>query len=477
MTTVHVKFPSEAAHAPVTVPAPATPAGVCAAVLAARPDLGKLLDAKGQYAGFELSLVDPKTGRPMDPGVDDAIPNDAKMELVLSKGYAVRAFAPVRKYVVGRFSGEKPPKFKSGRATAVEWQLCRQRSDMTTSAGREPNLQLVSESKKGGRVQFNGSRESGSLGNFFLLMMQANTTDVCAIPMEQWYNFRPVANRRVISLEEAEERLEARGRHTTSTSQWLEKAAGLKGGGGGDLEDDALSDSDDADRFKTQAGDTDSDDDDNEYDKKKKRRKKGGAGGGVGVKQEPIEDEAKAGDDVGEAPGARGIVKAEGDDWEHDAGASDDEDSDSEFVDPDQEELHPFLLQQRNKAEQAQVQKAQAAARAAQQAAAAAAAAVGKTEPVAAGVKRPRETSPGAANVPVKVQKTEAKPEAATRPIEVALRAILRGGSKVTTKDVTKQLRKKGLLNTDADKDELKSTIGRVAKIMKEGNASYVVLK
>ena len=300
MTTVHVKFPSEAAHAPVTVPAPATPAGVCAAVLAARPDLGKLLDAKGQYAGFELSLVDPKTGRPMDPGVDDAIPNDAKMELVLSKGYAVRAFAPVRKYVVGRFSGEKPPKFKSGRATAVEWQLCRQRSDMTTSAGREPNLQLVSESKKGGRVQFNGSRESGSLGNFFLLMMQANTTDVCAIPMEQWYNFRPVANRRVISLEEAEERLEARGRHTTSTSQWLEKAAGLKGGNGGDLEDDALSDSDDADRFKTQAGDTDSDDDDNEYDKKKKRRKKGGAGGGVGVKQEPIEDEAKAGDDVGE---------------------------------------------------------------------------------------------------------------------------------------------------------------------------------
>ena len=227
---MHVKFPSEAAHAPVTVPAPATPAGVCAAVLAARPDLGKLLDAKGQYAGFELSLVDPKTGRPMDPGVDDAIPNDAKMELVLSKGYAVRAFAPVRKYVVGRFSGEKPPKFKSGRATAVEWQLCRQRSDMTTSAGREPNLQLVSESKKGGRVQFNGSRESGSLGNFFLLMMQANTTDVCAIPMEQWYNFRPVANRRVISLEEAEERLEARGRHTTSTSQWLEKAAGLKGG-------------------------------------------------------------------------------------------------------------------------------------------------------------------------------------------------------------------------------------------------------
>ena len=48
---------------------------------------------------------------------------------------------------------------------------------------------------------------------------------------------------------------------------------------------------------------------------------------------------------------------------------------------------------------------------------------------------------------------------------------------RLTTKDVTKQLRKKGLLGTDEDKEELKSTIGRVAKINKEGAASYVVLK
>ena len=538
---MHVKFPSEATHATVTVPSPATPAGVCAAVLAARPDLGKMLDAKGQYAGFELSLVDPKTGRPMNPDDADAVPHDAKMELVLSKGYAVRAFAPVRKYVVGRFSGERPPKFKSGRATAVEWQLCRQRSDVT---GREPNLQLVSESKKGGRVQFNGARESAGLGNFFLLMMQASTTDVCAIPMEQWYNFRPVANRRVMSLEEAEERLEARGRHTTSTSQWLEKVTK----GAMDDDDDGLSDSDDVDRFKTQAGDSSDEDDENDGKKKKKKKKAGT------IKQEPEEEDVKAGNDVGDAPGARGIVKAEGDDWEHDAGASDDEvagegmgdeiemvdaddakpppktgvgpndddedededldaegaklkrllgreeeaataaelggfsdddDSDSEFVDPDQEELHPFLLQQRNKAEQAQIQKAQAAAQAAQRAAqaaaqAAAAAVVVKPEPVAAGVKRARddEGDANAAAAPAaKAIKTEAGAGAAMRPIEAALRAILRGASKVTTKDVTKQLRKKGLLGTDEDKEELKSTIGRVAKINKEGAASYVVLK
>ena len=36
---------------------------------------------------------------------------------------AVRALAPVRKYQVGRFMGAKPPKFKSGKAAPVEWQL------------------------------------------------------------------------------------------------------------------------------------------------------------------------------------------------------------------------------------------------------------------------------------------------------------------------------------------------------------------
>ena len=157
MTTVHVKFPSEATHATVTVPSPATPAG---ARRGPRRAPRSRQDARRQGAVRRVRAVarGPEDRAPDEPARDaDAVPHDAKMELVLSKGYAVRAFAPVRKYVVGRFSGERPPKFKSGRATAVEWQLCRQRSDVT---GREPNLQLVSESKKGGRVQFNGARES-----------------------------------------------------------------------------------------------------------------------------------------------------------------------------------------------------------------------------------------------------------------------------------------------------------------------------
>ena len=65
---------------------------------------------------------------------------------------------------------------------------------------------------------------------------------------------------------------------------------------------------------------------------------------------------------------------------------------------------------------------------------------------------------------------------AAYPPIEAALRELLRRGAKPTTKDVTKQLRKRGLLNTDADKNELKATISRIARIRKEGEKSFVVL-
>ena len=87
------------------------------------------------------------------------------------------------------------------------------------------------------------------------------TTDVCAIPMEQWYNFRPAAARQVISLEEAEERMEARSRNATTTSRWLERA---KGGGADD--DDGGSDSGGGDMKANVSSD---DEDDNDYDSKK----------------------------------------------------------------------------------------------------------------------------------------------------------------------------------------------------------------
>ena len=111
--TVRVKFGGEAEHTAVTVPSPASPASVCAAVLAARADVRKML--ADTYVGFELALCDPESGRPMDPATAGPIAPDAQLEITLTKAYAVRAFAPVRKYVVGRFLGTKPPKFKAGK--------------------------------------------------------------------------------------------------------------------------------------------------------------------------------------------------------------------------------------------------------------------------------------------------------------------------------------------------------------------------
>ena len=73
------------------------------------------------------------------------------------------------------------------------------------------------------KAMFSGTREAGALGNFYLLMMQANTTDVCAIPTEGWYNFRPDAPRRVLTLEEAEEALERRAHNQTATTAFMER--------------------------------------------------------------------------------------------------------------------------------------------------------------------------------------------------------------------------------------------------------------
>ena len=205
--TVHFKFGGEAEYQSVSVAASAnTVQGVCAQILRVRPDVQKMLT--DTYVGFELALSDPTpggSGRPYPPD-HPAFANDAKVEVALTKEYAVRAFDPVRKYVVGRFLGTKPPRFKAGKAAAVEWQMSRKKSEV---GGAHPSLNLVGGGKN--KSVYTGTREGGQMGSYFLLMMQANTTDVCAIPMEQWYNFRPTAARQVFSLEEAEERMAGGG--------------------------------------------------------------------------------------------------------------------------------------------------------------------------------------------------------------------------------------------------------------------------
>ena len=69
---------------------------------------------------------------------------------------------------------------------------------------------------------------------------------------------------------------------------------------------------------------------------------------------------------------------------EEGGGISDDSDDDDEFVDPDQEELHPFLLQRRDKMQAAQAATASEPSGAAPQAGASA------PSTQTAGVKRSR---------------------------------------------------------------------------------------
>ena len=544
---VHFKFGGEAAHATVSVPPPATPEAVCAAILKARTDVADML--KDAYAGFELAVCDAAGGRPLEPDAPPLAP-DARVEVVLTKAYAVRAFAPVREYAVGRFLGTKPPRFKAGRAAAVDWQMTRGPPEPHL-AGARGALRLVAGGKQ--KAMFCGARETGALGNFYLLMMQANTTDVCAIPTEGWYNFRPDAPRRVMTLEEAEEALERRAHNQTATTAFMERVHGGDQRGGAD----ALSDSEE----NAGGGDAASDDEDDAYDddpvEAARRRRRKAARAAV-KREDRLDAAAMAGDAVDEAaPGARGMAKAEGDDWEHDGGASDDEgageadeleleepppppppagiafgdsddegadgegnaldetgkkmrrllgkqedeegggisddsDDDDEFVDPDQEELHPFLLQRRDKMQAAQAATASEPSGAAPQAGASApsaqtagvkrsrsdedVAAGARTSPAARAAKSARGASASAAAV--KAEPAAAAPSGSgARPIESALRDLLRKGGKPTTKDVTKHLRKKGLLSSEADKKELKETMARIARIRKEGNVAYVVLQ
>ena len=117
--TVHFKFGGEDDYKSVSVAHPATVQGVCAQILRARPDVQKMLS--DTYVGFELALSDAASGsgRPFPPD-HPPLANDAKVEVTLTKEYAVRAFDPVRKYVVGRFLGTKPTHGKAGKAAAAK---------------------------------------------------------------------------------------------------------------------------------------------------------------------------------------------------------------------------------------------------------------------------------------------------------------------------------------------------------------------
>ena len=59
--------------------------------------------------------------------------------------------------------------------------------------------------------------------------------------------------------------------------------------------------------------------------------------------------------------------------------------------------------------------------------------------------------------------------------MEAALREILQGSDNVTIKDVTRGIRTRGLLNTNDDKEELKSTLRRMVRLRGGPDAPWTI--
>jgi hypothetical protein len=84
--TVHFKFGGETEHKSVSVAHPATAPAVCSAILAARPDVQKMLN--DTYVGFELCISDPAveggSGRPFPEAGLHSLPGVVRLVTWLS---------------------------------------------------------------------------------------------------------------------------------------------------------------------------------------------------------------------------------------------------------------------------------------------------------------------------------------------------------------------------------------------------------
>ena len=310
MTNVRVKFRSERGEG--TKLTAKTVKDALAALVKARPELQKTLEEE-RFRDFELCLSE-------DNAVDGHAASDviavldSQHELVadklyvahLTQTYALRASThPTHKYVVGRFKGQKTPTFVSGENAPVEWQMRRSKSDihgntLNLSGGRKPN-----------KGTFLGTRDSQGAA-YFVLMSRGK--EFVAMPCEEWYTFSHNAPRRVFTLEEAEAKMEAGKRAIGETWGRMDKSG-----------EPGYSDDESGDRGDRQ---DDSSDDEDTFGAKKKGKKKGPPGAG-GVDSDD-EDEPKK-------SGKAGVKMAdeEGEDWEHDQEWDDDED---EVAIPEDEE-------------------------------------------------------------------------------------------------------------------------------------------
>ena len=501
---VRVRFPGErdATRLAIDARAPTVRAAI-EALTKARRDVRDALSTS--YAGFEIALSARGTN---DDGAtlreDAPCAKDEEYVARLTRAYALRATThPTRKYVVGRFKGERTPVFSVGERAPVEWQMRHAKSDASG------NALVLTGGKKGNKGAYTGTRDAQSASYFVLMSHRDEATatvrEFVAMPCEDWYTFTHNVQRRVFTLEEAEARMEAGKRAVGEAWGRMDRTVDEPGysddesdGDRGEQRDES---SDEEDAFKAKKGKKkaiqgvglDSDDEDDTGKKSGKPARKSQDEGGedwehdeewdddeddvaIPEDEEAPKDPTKThadsdAEDEGLDKEGLAVKKLLGKQEKMQAGQFSDSDSDSELEEdfnPDNDDIAAKVVGsfvERSKKLEAE-EKAEAAAQPMAK----------STSASSIGVKRSASDVDTAA--PLAKTARVAPPTAPKQsPIQAVIIDVVRKNPDSTTvKLITKTCRKKGLLNSTAGAEELKEAIKNLLVMKKLRDGSQVLV-
>ncbi|XP_050210371.1 transcription initiation factor IIF subunit alpha [Mercurialis annua] len=144
----------------------------------------------------------------------------------LIREYNVRASPSSEKnYFIGRFVTGLPS-FSKKRNAENKWSIHKEglQGRQLTDALRDKykNKPWLLEDETG-QYQFHGHLEGSQSATYYLLILQGK--EFVAIPAASWYNFNKVAQYKMLTLEEAEEKMKNRRKTADGYERWMMKAA------------------------------------------------------------------------------------------------------------------------------------------------------------------------------------------------------------------------------------------------------------
>ncbi|GAB2246531.1 hypothetical protein Droror1_Dr00002024 [Drosera rotundifolia] len=243
----------------------------------------------------------------------------------LIREYNVRASAGNEKnYFIGRFGSGLPTFGTKKKNSDTRWTLQKEglqgRQVTDTLKDKYKNKPWLLEDDAG-QFQYHGHLEGSQSAKYYLLLMQGR--EFVAIPAGSLYNFNKVAQYRQLTIEEAEEMLKNRSKHTEQ-SRWIMKTSnpGLAAAlGGNDKPSSKNNGHGGGPRRKKSTEDGEGNDPNRGEDDRARGQKKGGDDFDD---EAPVED-FDADDDI-----------EKGDDWEHEEIFTDDDEAVA--LDPEERE-------------------------------------------------------------------------------------------------------------------------------------------